>query len=547
VSIPYRRQQFLKWCGNNTDFYSELAKQYNTTNNKELWKHYRRTAKLVRICIRRLKRMGVRVKGECKLEDIAASSHSDVLIVIAHKQSLPEAIELWEGAVAPEDFVSAIPENYTGAIDLTCCNSLDLLNLFRLRCPDHKASIGRGSTATADIHITLLPFIVREYLHSDKEYVQVLEETYKQAIDIKKEQEQKAKPVTLGTNNDMSTLFAPRSATAGDQFDVQLYIHRPKDKDYLEIVSRKTDMEKVEEQSLKTKLAKGDKIEVRLRLDNNEDNDFDILGDDVKSTIWDGIHENITFRVNVHNDCKKTKCCCYIQIFINKVRVGEMYFHVNISKNNSQGDPNPAPIDKVKTDEDIRNEAIESIRKMLHERLELKETSDTEKEVINRCLILINSKNFTIGNKNVFISSTGDMTEARHAAQSGINSLEMNFNPILFEYWNTEPIRPYEKCSRKVLQSGYFILLLGPNYGHVEEKLGLSMTRLEYLVAVASGKPILAFIEKNAEKETSGKEQMDFLKKVREDQTVSIFTSADVLMYQVKDALREYVANHKLA
>ena len=69
------------------------------------------------------------------------------------------------------------------------------------------------------------------------------------------------------------------------------------------------------------------------------------------------------------------------------------------------------------------------------------------------------------------------------------------------------------------------------------------MTLIEYLVAVFSVKPILAFIKKNITdtKESIDAKQVKFLKRVRSNQIVSEFETEDGLKYQVKDALREII------
>ncbi len=547
VAIPYKHHQFEEWCNRKTDFYKLLVESYGTTDDAKLWKYYKHTAFLVKRCIWRLRTLGVRVVDECNLSDIVSMTSHDLIIIIAHKQSIPEAIELWDGVVLPSDFVMAIPEDFKGAIDMACCNSVDVLNLLRRRCHGHSPFIARDSPVPINLHVSLLPLIIKQYFkHSDKEYIEIFGDIYEQAAIRQVEKERAVQPVMLGKQNDMSTLYAPKSVLAGDNFEVQLYFHRPKDSAEVEIFAKRKDgyAVKVDTKSLKMKLANGDVIKAKLGLENNENDDFNIIGSDSKSTKWDSVVDSIDFRINVHKDCSKRRCECKMLTFVNRKKVGEILFNVEIIKEGLQSDKSPVPFDNVKNQDDIQMEAAAELRRLLQERLLMKSTSDTEKNVIDRCLRLLKSKNnIQTGRNNVFVSSTGDMKEYRMAVRDGIISLEKNLNPILYENWVTEPIRPCDKCSEKVMGSDYFILILGERYGHIEEEFGLSMTLIEYLVAVFSGKPILAFIKKNITdtKESIDAKQVKFLKRVRSNQIVSEFETEDGLKYQVKDALREII------
>ncbi len=547
VAIPYKYHQFEEWCNRKTDFYKQLVEHYGTNDDAKLWNYFKHTAFLVKRCIWRLRALGVRVIDECNLRDIVSMTSHDLIILIAHKQSIPEAIELWDDVVLPSDFALAIPEDFKGAIDMACCNSVDVLNILRHRCHGHSPFVARDSSVPINLHVSLLPLIIRQYFkQSDKEYIELFRDIYEQAAIRQVEKEKAVQPVMLGKRNDMSTLYAPKSVLAGDNFEVQLYFHRPQDSDVVEIFAKGKDSDavKIDTKSLKMKLANGDNIKAKLRLENNENNDFNVIGSDSKSTKWDLVVDSIDFRINVHNDCSKRRCECKLLTFVNRKKVGEILFNVEIIKEGLQPDKSPVSFDNVRNQDDIKMEAAAELRRLLQERLLMKSTSDTEKNVINRCLRLLNTKDsIQTGRKNVFVSSTGDMKEYRMAARDGIISLEKNLNPILYENWVTEPIRPCDKCSEKVMESDYFILILGARYGHIEEEFGLSMTLIEYLVAVFSGKPILAFLKKNINdtEESIDDNQVKFLKRVRSNQLVSEFETEDGLKYQVKDALREII------
>lgn len=546
LAIPYRREHFLEWCSRKSDFFRMMVNQYRTDDISEIWSYYKNTAKLVGDNLQKLKKIGVTIKEECDLNDIAAVTDYDVIIVIAHKQEQPEAIELWNGIVTPNEFADAIPKDFKGTIDLTCCNSRDVLNLLRIRCLEHKHFIARETKTAVDVHICLLPIIVKRYINTtDSDYMDFLSDVYLEAVKNVGLGDS-FQPIMLGEERDnRSTIYAPKSVHKGEFIIVQLYIHRPEESETIDIFAKSKDADttRIAVKSLKIKLEKGDKITARLKIENNDGGDFDIVGGHFKKTEWDGEYETVDFRVKVHGDCKESTCQCTLLLNVRGRCAGEIYFSVKVIRDDIASDGLAVDIDKVRTSDDIRMDAANEIKSLLLERMGKDDTTESEREVLKRCVLLLETGHVKPnGTRNVFIASTGDMKEARKEAQDGIVSLRMNLNPIQYENWNTDTIRPCDKCSKEVMESDYFLLILGGKYGYVEHLLGLSMTQIEYLVAVFSGKPILAFVQK--EDTTSivvDESQKQFISRVMENHLVSEFESPRELKYQVKEALREII------
>jgi hypothetical protein len=102
---------------------------------------------------------------------------------------------------------------------------------------------------------------------------------------------------------------------------------------------------------------------------------------------------------------------------------------------------------------------------------------------------------------NVFVSSVIEgYQDCRQAAKDALDYLRKTHG------WDLETIMAevdfpsmtsssQASCLQAVTNSDLYVILLGSRYGWVNPKSGLSATHEEYRTAVATGKPILAFVE----------------------------------------------------
>ena len=107
---------------------------------------------------------------------------------------------------------------------------------------------------------------------------------------------------------------------------------------------------------------------------------------------------------------------------------------------------------------------------------------------------LINDSTSTPPSKilKVFVSSTSDLSQYRKVVREQIESCEMY--PDMYECWGQGNDYPRDKCCRHVMDSDIFVCILGARYGFVEPAWGMSMTEIEFRVAMKAGKPILVYI-----------------------------------------------------
>ncbi len=138
--------------------------------------------------------------------------------------------------------------------------------------------------------------------------------------------------------------------------------------------------------------------------------------------------------------------------------------------------------------------------------------------------------------RTVFISSTyEDLMEERSAISKVINQCEML--PNAMEFWGANVNKPASVIAEEVRKSDIYLGIFGERYGFIDEASGLSMTELEYRVALEQQKPILVYIMKGANiKENNEDSIMKFkklLNELQKNHTVFNFSDTPQLEKQV--------------
>lgn len=138
----------------------------------------------------------------------------------------------------------------------------------------------------------------------------------------------------------------------------------------------------------------------------------------------------------------------------------------------------------------------------------------------------------------VFISSVRRGLEAERDALPGL-IMALGHEPKRFEDFGAQAMPSRESCLRGVDNSDAYLLLLGPNYGHVFPETGQSATHDEWMAAVAKGLPRLVFRKKGVEFEP---EQEQFARVVGDyghGAFYAEFTDVTDLQTKVVQALRD--------
>ena len=149
IAVPYTEEQFYSVCRrNDSDFIRGLEQKYHCTDH-DLWNYYKKTAKEINNTISYIKERGTTVIDSLSIGDIKSFDNFDVVIIVAHHSSSANEIELCGGMVKDEDFVEAFPSEFSGWLDLSCCESERLQSLMRIHLTSPDAHIIAPDRKTA--------------------------------------------------------------------------------------------------------------------------------------------------------------------------------------------------------------------------------------------------------------------------------------------------------------------------------------------------------------------------------------------------------------
>ena len=184
------------------------------------------------------------------------------------------------------------------------------------------------------------------------------------------------------------------------------------------------------------------------------------------------------------------------------------------------------------------NEQIKTLHYQLDENNKIRYSCMREiKEV--ECTDALNSSF-----KSVFLSSTfEDMKEYRKAIIDRI--IKRRMVPICMENWGANANKVTSVITDEVKKADIYLGIFGTRYGYVDENTNMSMTEIEYREALASNKPILVYIAKNAKDDiTTGdnsQKMLELLTEIEKELIVYYFNSIDQLGEQVFADLERYI------
>ena len=184
------------------------------------------------------------------------------------------------------------------------------------------------------------------------------------------------------------------------------------------------------------------------------------------------------------------------------------------------------------------NEQIKTLHYQLDENNKIRYSCMREiKEV--ECTDALNSSFIS-----VFLSSTfEDMKEYRKAIIDRI--IKRRMVPICMENWGANANKVTSVITDEVKKADIYLGIFGTRYGYVDENTNMSMTEIEYREALASNKPILVYIAKNAKDDiTTGdnsQKMLELLTEIEKERIVYYFNSIDQLGEQVFADLERYI------
>ena len=513
-TIPHNIEKIREYAVNeDSDFIRSLHSQYCTESVDDLWKKYKKTAGLLEHTLKVVSDRGATIIDDATLQDIEKINHFEIIILIAHHSNNSDEIEFQGKLNASKHIITKISSNFNGVIDITSCYSAFLLPKIKATAPN-SSIIGIDIATSLPFRLLLLDETLRILCqHKDYSYKDALIKALGKlpsAPDITSIKDSSS-AVHLGNEKLKSTAFAPKEAEKGDDFLVSVFIHKPEESHEVELMARVIDENSYLQNSkaLSIKISEGDRIDFQLSCAGSNAGDF-IFDENKKGLIWDGEMASVEFCISVSADCKKKAFVGKLQFAVNKEPAGEMMFktlivdkiNIPIAKEctelhfisynhaKEQQESEDAILSKLEEQHSLLQEELKgyAIGDKMHEKLSL------DISICEKCIELISESKQKPKQKmlKVFISSTSDLKNYRQVIREQVESCEMF--PDMYERWGQGNDYPRDMCCQHVLDSDIFVCLLGAKYGFVEPAWGMSMTEIEFRVAMKSGKPILVYI-----------------------------------------------------
>lgn len=517
MGVPYTRESFHDvYHKAESDFIRSLKTTYGCEKEDELWTHYQSTASEVERTIKQFAKAGAEVISLADTKVLESANVYDVVIITAHHSEVADELDFNGKMIPVQDVAEAFPSSFSGYIDLSCCYSTLLQTYIKRNCtsPDcHVIAI--NSHTSLSLRMILYQFIIKDLCKHDISYL----DTYKNVIiELQKvlthtSDRKCVELVYLGAEG-RSTIYAPGKVKRGNSFVVQIYLHKKKDSEDVELKARMVDKqtEMRATQCIPFKLKKGDSIEIELS--TPQKNKGFKIDKKRKNCIWLNEPVPVDYIVSVDNDCEEEQFIGKVKIAKNKQNLGEIVFTTEVVdsyvNNKSQATFDYFPYDKEKESAEsslfIKNELERQLMLLQRESeqsdsLEEKDSISREINVCKDLIEIINANHKELDQKTlrVFISSASDMKEYREVIKKEVESC--NMYPEMYENWTQGNTYPRRECCKHVMQSDIFVCILGARYGFIEKEWERSMTEIEYNVAKKIGIPMLFYVVKHYEKD----------------------------------------------
>ena len=515
----------------------------------------------------KLRGLGVDVYSRIDADVLSQMTNYDYVIVVAHHDIAIDSLVLRDGNLTMAEFISHIPEDFSGVIDFSSCYSASVMAMIKQRTHNKCQVQAVVKQTTLALRLIMYPHIVQLLLNdSSLQY----NDAYSQVLDIvtigisqvegNNPCSSQANNITdtaakLGDDERFSTIYAPSQVKRNQPFLVNIFFHSNEESGTVELLAQRLDPNTslVDTQIIPIDLKLKDKLTARISVNGGNGVGITVNnGVDTKSIIWFNRSTKIQFPLTVNDDFVGDSFVCEIKIEVNSEPIGECMFMISVSETNSSV---PCPITLIPHNKEVEQTTAKiRLRNQFNQNLsrledEIKNVG-TEQErsllkaqydVCKKCISLVEEANIREINDQiikVFISSTSDMAQYRDIVKNEIVSCGMF--PVDYRTWYQSEQHPCDVCCKSVMESDVILCLIGSRYGYEEPSIGISMTQMEFWTALMSGKKILAYIidplEESTEDEVYKNKQKEFIKELQTKRILKFFSDDYSLE---KDTTRE--------
>lgn len=272
-------------------------------------------------CIAQLRERGAVVRTDITPETLADANQFDAIVVVAHHEADTDRLILADGPMTMKQLADAMPADFAGVLDLSCCNSITAFNLMKERCPGSRVQVA-GDKTSLRVRLFLYPYLIE--LLSDNpglDYYTGYDMMLDMMVEAQKRQAETAEDKEAGDAADIdlgqpeSTIYTPKQVMRGSDFIVQVFIYYNEESGRSSIQTMIADPdaeEKTPGPLMPIDLQKGDLV--KIAIDFFEDNYFIHADEGEKKLLWQDRTDSKQFIVHVSSNFPRERFLTRIKI-----------------------------------------------------------------------------------------------------------------------------------------------------------------------------------------------------------------------------------------
>jgi len=171
VALPLSKKDLeLGWNDKEADFIQHMKRSRKYESSLDLWEVYKSLANSLIRMMDEVEKQGVYVVRRLNVGDLATVKESAIAI-FAHYSKKLDRVELSDGLFTPEQFANSFSGDYSGVIDLTLCNSINLEPAIKGRFKSKAMVISNTYPARLSVRIILYKHLIKYLNQYDTSYI----------------------------------------------------------------------------------------------------------------------------------------------------------------------------------------------------------------------------------------------------------------------------------------------------------------------------------------------------------------------------------------
>lgn len=285
-------------------------------------------------CLNELRELQVDVCECISREVLAKSCDYDIVIVVAHRDNENDALVLSDGTMMMSDFVSSLPTDFKGIIDLSSCYSATSYQAIKNRCPQCRVQASLVEVSLLQ-RIIMYPSLV-QYLNEETEI-----DYHEAFIEVSKAFEEFAKskakdtdePIMTQLGQQMSSIYSPSEVKRETPFQIIIFFHYNSEKKVVKMLAQRWQTNAIirDDFEIPIEMKEGDEIAIKLYFDSTDN--ANIVENDNEYTKNLKIKKEMVterFKVTVRSDFKGNGFLANIEMLKDDISFLRCAFNINV-------------------------------------------------------------------------------------------------------------------------------------------------------------------------------------------------------------------------